>query len=139
MKTRRTTEPKWTAALLARLREQLGPKYTVLKHSDRFTSNVPDFSVSRKNRTLWIEVKVLREKHDEDEITNPHLWVDKHAQLHLTQKLEGWYIVHDPFNQTTMLLDARDIDLSKTIVARSCTISAEHFSDLLLKLVKDKL
>ena len=104
MKMRRITESKWTSDLLAMLREGLGPMYSVLKHSDRFTENIPDFSVSNDGRTIWVEVKVLRKP--DHSLANPHHYVDQPAQLHLCSKLRGWYLVHDPWVGVTLLTPA---------------------------------
>ncbi len=105
---RRTTEPKWTADLLEKLRKKLGPAYTILKHSDRFTDNIPDFSASRMfGKTLWVEVKLLRK--ESCSLWRPKDWVDKPAQLHLTNKLGGLYLVHDPFREQTALFEAYGI------------------------------
>lgn len=50
-------ESKFTQRLLKALRTEM-PGAIILKHSDRYTGGMPDFSITREGRTTWCEVKV---------------------------------------------------------------------------------
>lgn len=50
------TEATLKGALVKTLREVLDG-FTILRHEDRFTSGIPDLSVSGMGRTSWYEVK----------------------------------------------------------------------------------
>lgn len=52
------TESQFTGRLLKELRLRLGPSAVILKHCDRYTSGVPDVSVTLNDHTLWLEIKV---------------------------------------------------------------------------------
>lgn len=45
-----------------RLMEQFKqlPEWEVIKHADKFTSGIPDMSVSGNGRTSWLELKLLK-------------------------------------------------------------------------------
>jgi hypothetical protein len=51
-----STEATKTAAFLRGLRE-LAPDAVVTKYNDRLTSAIPDASLTRKGRTVWMEFK----------------------------------------------------------------------------------
>jgi hypothetical protein len=36
------------------------PRAAILKHSDRFTSGIPDLTISVKGHTTWFEIKYVR-------------------------------------------------------------------------------
>jgi hypothetical protein len=50
-------ESKFTSRLLTTLRAKI-PEAVVLKHSDRFTGGIPDFSITIDGATTWFEVKI---------------------------------------------------------------------------------
>jgi len=104
------TESSFTSDLLQLLKRCLGPKYTVLKHSDRFTATIPDFSVSdRIGHSVWYEVKILKNK--KHSLRNPKHYVNKKDQLFTTEKLGGFYIVVDPFREEILLIRADHLSL----------------------------
>lgn len=143
MRAKKVTEGKWTGDLLEKLREELGPRYNVLKHSDRFTANIPDFSVSNgSGRTVWIEVKVLQKA--DKSLGRVKDYLDKPAQLHLAQKLGGFYLVHDPFVNVTLLIEAWEVavlwhQLVDKRRSTSSFLSGDKFLPHLLKTIKERL
>lgn len=99
------TEGQYTQQLLKDLKELYGPAWTILKHSDRFTSDIPDLSISNNTgRTAWFEVKHFRER--TQDLERPHTYVDKPGQLYRCCKLGGYFIVRDPFKNGTLLISA---------------------------------
>lgn len=107
-------ESKFTQGLHAKLKEDLGPKCMVLKHSDRFTKGVPDSSVSGEgNRTFWFEIKVLRKK--SQRCNKPKTWIDNKLQLYILQKLGGYYLVFDPKRHEILFEDAKQVRLGMTL------------------------
>ena len=53
------TESQFQSKLLKALRVHPALKDAVIfKHSDRFNGGVPDVSITRNNRVLWLELKV---------------------------------------------------------------------------------
>ncbi len=51
------TETQYTGKLLRNIKE-VRPGVCILKHSDRFTTGVPDFSITYQGQTLWFEAKL---------------------------------------------------------------------------------
>lgn len=132
------TESSFTSDLLQWLKNSLGPKYTVIKHSDRFTATIPDFSVSdRLGHTLWYEVKVL--KSAKKSLLNPRHYVNKKDQLYTTQKLGGFYIVVDPFVEQILLVRADHIGLLELSNSVGHIYKGTAFADALLKHIKDRI
>lgn len=85
----------------------------VLKHCDRFTTGIPDLSVSnRTGRTVWVESKRLpmyrgdkRTKKRYD-VFDPRTWVDNQAQLDTAVRLGAWFMVMDAWTSTFLFVRA---------------------------------
>lgn len=91
------TETEYTQDFLTIVRKEC-PWVLPLKHSDRFTTGVPDMSLnsSRGHRTVWIEAKRIdRTSH---KIQYPPHWIDKKEELQLynVAALCGFYLIYDP-------------------------------------------
>ena len=102
------TESEFTKLFITGLIEELSPNFTVLKHSDRFTSGIPDISVSDgTGTTLWIEVKNLEEG---ARFHQPRKYVDKKLQLHTCKNLGGFYLVNDPHHGGVLMISADELE-----------------------------
>lgn len=79
-------------------------EWVVLKHCDRFTKGIPDFSFSLGERTVWVEQKHVRSRR---ELFQPMSWAwASPVQLHLAAKLNGFYQVHCQVSNETVLIPA---------------------------------
>ena len=86
----------------------------VLKHCDRFTTGIPDLSISnRHGRTVWIETKRIppRDKRARriKEVHRPRTWVDNEMQLNTAVRLGGWYMVIDAWSETFLFVKAEHV------------------------------
>lgn len=99
----RQSENKYNSELGQWLRDKF-PSWEILKHCDRFTGGVPDFSVSFGILTAWLEVKILRRP--KDDLLNPNHWCDNKVQLETLIRQRGSYYVYDPFKDRSIIVDA---------------------------------
>lgn len=96
------TETDHSQEFLQFIRERTG--FTAFKHCDRFTTGIPDCSVSKRpNRTVWVESKRLaprgdrRAKRTSIDVLNPRSWIDNQVQMDTLVRLGGWYLVFDTY------------------------------------------
>jgi hypothetical protein len=89
------TEAQYTKRYLDECKQEM-PGSVVMKHSDRFTSGIPDASITYKGTTRWYEFK----KWSYD-------WLDKLDQLQLHRMIQlqkegyAYYIVFEGYFHTT--------------------------------------
>lgn len=100
------TESDLTQKLLQAIRLKQ-PTWTIIKHCDRFTTGIPDFSVSLGLHTIWVEVKLLRKRGQD--LWLPKTWVDNYPQLELLTRLQGLYLVRDSIIDQTMIVSAHAV------------------------------
>jgi hypothetical protein len=103
------TETDFSQEFLATVRKATG--WVAQKHCDRFTTGIPDLSVSRRpNRTVWIESKRLeprgdkRRKSQAASVFNPRYWIDNEVQLDTLVRLGGWYMIFDAYSSLYLLV-----------------------------------
>lgn len=98
------TEAELTTKHTSQLRKD-HPTWVVLKHCDRFTSGIPDVSVSYigELKTVWIEYKLI---HKDEELLKPSTWVNDKAQLEQTVRLSGYYLAYCPLRKMHVLIPA---------------------------------
>jgi hypothetical protein len=95
-------ESQLTADLHKHLRN-LEKSWEIIKHSDRFTSGIPDTSVNTPlNRTVWMEVKEFS-KHSQV-LSLPSTWCDNLLQVEMLIRTNGIFYVYDPFDDHAALV-----------------------------------
>lgn len=102
------TETDYTGELLKFIKDMMGPNFTVLKHCDRFTTGIPDLTVSNSTRkTVWIEAK--RIDASKGQVRKPNTWVDKDEELQLATltRLGGFYVVYHPSHESWGFISAK--------------------------------
>lgn len=103
------TEGTYNSDLSAELRRLFGVQAAVIKHCDRFTTGVPDLSVSLKRPappiTFWIECKVLKQ----GEVNRPRDFVDNVVQLVTTDNCQGYYLVWHEKKDEFAILEAKEV------------------------------
>jgi hypothetical protein len=103
------TESQFTGRLLIALRQAL-PGGEVIKHSDRYSTGIPDFSVSYGGRTEWFEVKLANNRRPYEPI-----------QLARLQRLHGWYVIYNTSSRSADVIFAKhagagnDVSMAKDI------------------------
>jgi hypothetical protein len=95
-----------TQTVMTELKKRL-PSLTFIKHCDRFTTGIPDLSISWARTTVWIEVKVIR--YGGASIWDPKYWMDSVPQLVMVRRLRGFYYVYHPTTGMTLFLEAKTV------------------------------
>jgi hypothetical protein len=103
-----STEATKTAAFL-RLLRHLAPDGVVTKYNDRLTSAIPDASLTRRGRTVWMEFKAYPPGYpgtlmDLLAHTNRHWKVQLHRlwQYHVASDRRAFLVLFEP-NRTVSL------------------------------------
>lgn len=80
------------------------PMAVVLRHEDRFTAGIPDFSVTAAKRTVWLEVK-----HGTPDFDSPG--VQELMCTRLARNGYCWYVVYEERNLQlkTLIIEPRKI------------------------------
>jgi hypothetical protein len=84
------TESQMTRKLIASLK-RMHPQAVIIKHSDRFTSGVPDLSITKDGVTTWIECKKLTP----DFLANLDL-LQLNTMLKLERQGTAYYVFFEP-------------------------------------------
>lgn len=132
------TEAKLTTDHTSRLRTA-HPTWVVLKHCDRFTSAIPDISVSLGTKTVWVEYKLLKK---DERLDVPKTWVNDLAQLELTRRLGGYYLAYDPREKQHLLVAAAvlqqtNIKYSDFLVSAGPGSGLDYLESLLVRLLEE--
>lgn len=95
-------ESKLTANLHQDLKRR-EKSWEIIKHSDRFTSGIPDTSVNTQfNRTVWMEVKEFSKT--SQVLSLPASWADNLLQVEYLIRVNGIFYVYDPFDDHSALV-----------------------------------
>lgn len=87
------TEPQFTRKLLAELRRRI-PRAEIIKHANPYSAGVPDFSITRGNRTMWVEVKVTTAPTRPDSRGRKEMFSP--LQFERLKRLCGYYLIYSP-------------------------------------------
>lgn len=101
------SESRFTQRLIKALRARLSSA-VILKHSDSYTSGIPDFSITNFDsgphaKVVWIEVKLL----------GPPSTMFRALQVEMLRRLGGYYLIWDVNAKKAYFFSATDISASQ--------------------------
>lgn len=93
------------------------PGVVVIKHSDGFTAGIPDFSVTWKRHTTWLEVKLDKGRGIRDKEIQ-HL-----TMMRLGRHGRAFYVVYVLEDDETLIVDPMDMNKSGKMVMTALKVS----------------